>query len=70
MLFAVAFGKVIFERPILKLPATGSLEPGHIFRVFRALQQLLVFLDWENNGDWLALSRYDLWFAISHSHGR
>jgi hypothetical protein len=38
MLFAVAFGQIIFERPVVKLLAASPLEPSHILSVFRALQ--------------------------------
>jgi hypothetical protein len=70
MLFAVAFGQIIFDRQVVKLLAAFPLEPGYILSVFRALQQLLVFLDRENNRDWFAVSRHYLGFAIGRFHSR
>jgi hypothetical protein len=68
MLFAVAFGQIIFERPVMKLLAAGPLEPGYILSVFRALKQLLVSPDRENDRDHLAVSHNDLGFVMGRFH--
>ena len=70
MLFTVAFGQIMFERPVLKLLVAGPLEPGYILSVFRTLKQLLVFPDRENDRDRLAVSRNDLGFAMGRFHSR
>lgn len=50
-LCAAAFGKVIFQRSVMLRFGARPLEPGKIGSIFRALQQFLVVLDGQNDGN-------------------
>src|SRR6266404_2398875 len=66
--YAVALGKILFERAIVLLLAAGTLKPGNVLRIFCSLQQFLVILDWNNNGDGLAVPSNDFRFVSGRFH--
>ena len=66
--YAVALGKIFFERTIVLLLAAGTLKPGDIFGILPSLQQFLVILDWNNYRHGPAVPRYDFGFVSGRFH--